>query len=105
MPNPEHLYEVVPYGLRVAGDHEHLEIEPREHEVLMKLLEFLIQDFPISRIAIEFNNLGYRTRQGVVWNAASVFELLPRLIESGPKLFTSEEWVKRRRSVFQVLQQ
>lgn len=105
MRTPEHLYEVVPFGLRVADDCVHLEQEPRENDVLMLTLEFIIQDLPLSRVAEELNKLGYRTRTSARWNAASVFELLPRLIESGPRLFTSEEWVKRRSRVFRALQQ
>ena len=32
----------------------------------------------------------------------ALFYLLPRLIEIGPKLCTSEEWVERRKHLFNV---
>jgi hypothetical protein len=32
-----------------------------------------------------------------------VFELLPRLIEAGPRIFTSEEWIERRKRLGQLL--
>jgi hypothetical protein len=105
MANEDRLLEVVPFGLKVAEDAVHLEREPREHEVLLHTLEFIVQDLPLSRVAVELNRLGYRTRRGTTWNAATVFELLPRLIETGPRMFTSEEWVRRRRSRFQSIQQ
>jgi hypothetical protein len=105
MEREQRVFEVVPYGLKVAADGVHLEREPGEHEVLMHTLEFIVQDLPLSRVAVELNRLGYRTRSGAQWNAATVFELLPRLIETGPRLFTSEEWIRRRRSLFQSIRQ
>ena len=101
----ERVYEVVPYGLKVAEDCIHLEAEPNERAVLMHTLEFIVQDMGLSQVAVELNKMGYRTREGHTWNAANVFELLPRLIETGPRLFTSEEWIRRRRSLFQSIQQ
>jgi hypothetical protein len=41
--------------------------------------------------------LDYATREGLKWNPVSVFKMLPRLIEAGPKIFSSEEWQQRRR--------
>ena len=101
----DRVYEVMPYGLRVADDCIHLEEEPTERAVLMRTLEFIVQDMGLSQVAVELNKLGYRPREGSQWNASKVFELLPRLIESGPRMFTSEEWVRRRRSLFQSIQQ
>jgi hypothetical protein len=103
--DPGRVYEIVPYGLRVADDCVHLEHEPREHDVLMTTLECIIQDFPLSKVAEELNRRGFRTRSGARWSAPTVFELLPRLIESGPRMFTSEEWIRHRRSLFHVIQQ
>lgn len=105
MHQAERVLEVVPYGLKVADDHIHLEREPREHEVLMLTLELIVQDFGLSKVAEELNLRGYLTRKGYPWNAANVFELLPRLIEAGPKIFTSEEWVRRRNSIFSSIRQ
>jgi hypothetical protein len=51
----------------------------------------------MSRVADELNRLGYRTRKAVKWTPAAVFDLLPRMIEAGPRIFTKEEWVSRKR--------
>ena len=97
--------EVVPFGLRVASDCEHLEEDRHENEVILKALELIFLDYRLSQIAVELNRLKYRTRAGTGWNAASVFELLPRLIDVGPRIFSSQEWAERRQRLFQVLQQ
>ncbi|HEY3740590.1 MAG TPA: hypothetical protein VGL53_12135 [Bryobacteraceae bacterium] len=94
----------VPYGLKVAPDAQHLEENADEHQVLMLTMELIVQDKPLSQVALELNKHGFRTRLGFAWNPASVFELLPRLIESGPRIFTSAEWVERRRSLGLALQ-
>ena len=97
--------EVVPFGLRVASDCEHLEEDRQEKEVILKALELIVLDYRLSQIAVELNRLKYRTREGTGWNAASVFELLPRLIDVGPRIFSSQEWAERRQRLFQALQQ
>jgi hypothetical protein len=53
----------------------------------------------MSGVADELNRQGFRTRKGEKWTAAAVFDLLPRMIEAGPRIFTKEEWVNRRRRV------
>lgn len=97
--------EVVPFGLRVADDCLHLVEDQQEKEVIMLALELIVQDFRLSQVAQELNRQKYRTRAGAPWNAASVFELLPRLIDVGPRIFSSQEWAERRQRLFQVLQQ
>ena len=89
----------VPFGLRVSGDCAHLEENPGEREVLLAMMELTIQDGPYSSIADELNRRGFRTREGHRWTPVSVFQMLPRLIEVGPKIFHSEEWQKRRPSI------
>jgi hypothetical protein len=86
----------VPFGLKVAGDCAHLEEDPAEREVLFAMMELTIQDGPYSSIADELNRRGFRTRDGMRWTPVSVFQMLPRLIEVGPKIFGSEEWQQRR---------
>jgi len=86
----------VPFGLRVSGDCAHLEEDPDEREILVAIMELTIQDGPYSAIADELNRRGFRTREGVRWTPVSVFQMLPRLIEVGPKIFNSEEWQRRR---------
>ena len=92
-----HAAEDVPFGLRVvANDPPHLEENPTEREVLFLMMELTIQDGPYSAIADELNRRGYRTRQGMAWTAVSVFQMLPRLIEVGPRIFATDEWQQRR---------
>jgi hypothetical protein len=97
--------EVVPFGMRVADDCIHLVEDQQEKEVIMLSLELIVQDFRLSQVAVELNRRKFRTRAGTPWNAASVFELLPRLIDVGPRIFSSQEWAERRRRLFEVLQQ
>lgn len=85
-----------PFGLRVADDCSTLEEDPSEKEVLLTMMELIIQDGPYSFIAQQLNSKGYVTRQGTKWNPVAVFEMLPRLIEAGPKIFSTEEWQRRR---------
>jgi hypothetical protein len=92
-----HAAEEVPFGLQVvADDPPHLAENPTEREVLFLMMEFTIQDGPYSVIAEELNRRGYRTRQGTAWTPVSVFQMLPRLIEVGPRIFATEEWQQRR---------
>jgi len=86
----------VPYGLRVSGDCAHLEDDPHEREVLFQIMELTIQDGPYSGIAAELNHRGFRRRDGNLWTPISVFQMLPRLIEAGPGILTSDEWRQRR---------
>jgi hypothetical protein len=85
-----------PFGLRVDTDSPTLVEDPRENEVLVAMMELMIQDGPYSFIAEELNRRGYRTRQGLKWNLVSVFEMLPRLIDAGPRILSSEDWHRRR---------
>src|ERR1700692_4694507 len=94
--------EDIPFGLRVASDCRRLEENPDEVQVLLLMLEFLVQDGPLSTAAKQINERGYRTRNGEPWTRTALFYLLPRLIEVGPRLCTSEEWVERRKHLFNV---
>ena len=84
--------EDVPYGLRIAEDGQRLEVHPRENQVLMLMMELLGQDFSYSSIVSDLNETGFRTRDGKPWTRVAVFNMMPRLIEVGPRLFASEEW-------------
>jgi len=88
-----------PYGLRVGDDCLNLEEDPNEARILVTMMELMIQDGPYSAIAQELNRRGLATREGSKWNPISVFKMLPRLIEAGPKIFSSEEWHRRRQQV------
>jgi len=90
------LTEDVPFGLRVAADCSHLEEDPTERQVLMLMMDLIVQDHPLSKVAEELNQEGFQTRQRSKWNPVAVFNMLPRLIEVGPRIFSSEEWVARK---------
>ena len=90
----------VPFGLQVAPvPPPRLEENPTEREILFLIMELTIQDGPYSAIADELNRRGYRTRHGLRWSPISVFQMLPRLIEVGPKIFATEEWQQRRQKL------
>lgn len=89
--------EEVPYGLQVGGDCVHLVDNPREREALVLMMDLIVQDHPLSHVARELNLKGYRTRDGAQWSQISVFNLMPRLVEAGPGIFSSEEWEARRK--------
>jgi hypothetical protein len=47
-------------------------------------------------VASDLNEKGFRTRSGKPWGPGSVFNMMPRLIDVGPRLFSTEEWETRR---------
>ena len=88
--------EDIPYGLRISDDCRRLEVDPIEHKVLMEIMELLVQDFSYSSIVSSLNEKGLRQRSGRPWSRVAVFNMIPRLIEVGPRFFSSDEWEKRR---------
>jgi hypothetical protein len=95
--------EDVPYGLRVSNDCKRLEENPDETQVLVAMMEQIVQDKRLSEAAVEMNRRGYRTREGGHWTPSGLFELLPRLIDVGPKIFRSDEWAMRRRALVKAV--
>src|SRR5271155_5893808 len=93
---PPSLVEA-PFGLRVAGDCEHLEQNPTEMQFLLSMMELIIQDISLVKVAEELNRKGFRTRMGAEWGPVAVFNMLPRLIELTPRIFDNEEWLERRK--------
>jgi hypothetical protein len=88
--------EDIPYGLRISDDCKRLEADPAEHQTLMLMMELLVQEFSYSSIVSDLNEKGFRMRDGQPWSRVAVFNMIPRLIEVGPRFFSSEEWEKRR---------
>jgi hypothetical protein len=84
--------EDIPYGLRISDDGRRLEVHPVENRALMLMMDLLGQDFSYSAIVSDLNEKGFRTRTGRPWTRIAVFNMMPRLIEVGPRLFASEEW-------------
>jgi hypothetical protein len=95
--------EPVPYGLKIADDCSRLEEDLQERRALILMLELIVQDRPLSFVADELNKQGFRTRHGTAWTPGSVFDMLPRLIEVGPRVFTSEEWIVKRGRLMNVV--
>ena len=95
--------EDVPFGLKISDDCTKLEENLEEREALIVMLELIIQDRPLSQVAEELNQRGLRTRHNAKWTPGAVFDMLPRLIEVGPRVFTSEEWVVRRGRLMNVV--
>ena len=50
--------EDIPYGLRISGDCQRLEVDPVENRTLMLMMELLVQDFPYSSIVSDLNEKG-----------------------------------------------
>lgn len=95
---PTHIE--VPFGLKVSNDCRYLEEDPFEMEVLTSSMELMISECPFTRIADELNRKGFRTRNGEEWTPVTVFNMLPRLIEVGPRIFPSEDWAERRKKIY-----
>jgi Recombinase len=93
---PAGIAEPVPYGLKISEDCLQLEQDVIEKEALLVMLEMIVQDKPLSEIAESLNQRGLRTRHNSRWTPGTVFDMLPRLIEVGSRVFTTEEWVARR---------
>jgi hypothetical protein len=91
--------EELPYGLQVANDCVHLVENPRERAALVVMMDLIVQDHPLSHVARQLNLQGFRTREGQAWNQVAVFNMLPRLVDVGPKIFSSSEWEARRKRV------
>ena len=86
--NPE-----VPYGLKVAADGRSLEEDPKERQALAAMLDLIVRDdVSFSQVARELNEKGFRTREGTKWTQTAVFEMLPRMVEVAPTVFSSQEW-------------
>jgi hypothetical protein len=86
------LHEV-PFGFRIAPDCVHLEDDPGEKRALTVMMEVITEDKPLSQVAAELNRRGFRTRRDAAWTPLDVFNMLPRLVETGPAIFASPEWL------------
>ncbi|MGZ7052977.1 MAG: recombinase family protein, partial [Candidatus Angelobacter sp.] len=84
-------------------DCSRLEEDPQERFVLVQMMELIVQDYSITLVASELNKRGLRTRTGGSWTPVSVFNMLPRLIEVGPHIFSSDDWEARRERLFKMV--
>lgn len=101
-PAPD-VSEEIPYGLQIADDCVHLEVNPAEREALLFMLELIVQDRGLAQVANELNQRGFRTRRGTEWTPAAVFNLLPRMIDVGPRVFSQSDWAARRQRLFRAV--
>jgi hypothetical protein len=76
---------------------------PTERQIIILALDMIVEDQPLSQAAEQLNRRGHRTRQGKNWTPTALFNLLPRMIEVGPRLFVSEEWTHRRERLPRVV--
>jgi len=96
-PSQGEFDEDIPYGLRISDDCKRLESDPVEHRVLMLMMDLVTQDFSYAEIVDRLNKEGFRMRNGQPWDRVAVFRMVPRLIEVGPRFFSSGEWAERSR--------
>jgi hypothetical protein len=92
-----------PFGTRVVPEGSALEEDPDEMQFLFSVMELIIQDISITKVAEELNRRGFQTRSGKPWGPVAIFNLLPRLVELTPRIFRSEEWVERRKHLTPVV--
>ena len=102
-PGPKGLSEEIPYGLQVAPDCQGLVENPREMEIITLAVDMVVQDCPLSRVAAELNQRGYAARSGRPWTPSELFDLLPRMIQISPRLFSTEQWTNRRQRLPRVV--
>ncbi len=96
------LKEEVPYGLQVSDDCLYLEENPAELEAMRRMLELIVADRPLSAGAEELNRHGFRQRSGAQWTQVAVFNMLPRLVEVAPRIYSSKEWSEKRHRLRKV---
>jgi hypothetical protein len=99
---PERVIEEIPYGLRVADDCSGLVESQSERQIIVTSLDMIVDDCPLSEVAAELNRRGHTTRDGKPWTPSALFTLLPRMIQVGPKVFSSEEWNRRKQRLPRV---
>ncbi len=97
------IVEDIPFGLRISVDCSRLEEDPQERAVLVQMMDLIVQDYSITLTASELNKRGLRTRTGGFWTPGSVFKMLPRLIEIGPHIFSSDDWEARRERLLKMV--
>jgi hypothetical protein len=96
------IAQETPFGSRVVPEGSRYEEDPDEMQFLFAVMELIIQDISITKVAEELNRRGFHTRSGNPWGPVAIFNLLPRLVELTPRIFRSEEWVERRKNLSPV---
>ena len=99
----ERVVEEIPFGLKVAEDCSGLVENPFERQIIITALDMIVEDCPLSQVADELNRRGLHTRDGKAWTPSALFVLLPRMIQVGPRVFSSDEWTARRQRLPRVV--
>ena len=99
---PERVIEEIPYGLRVSDDCSGLVESQSERQIIITSLDMIVDDCPLSEVAAELNRRGHTTREGKPWTPSALFTLLPRMIQVGPRVFSTEEWSRRKQRLPRV---
>ena len=97
------VVEEIPFGLRVSDDCSGLVESESERQIIITALDMIVEDRPLSQVAEELNRRGHQTRDGRPWTPSALFTLLPRMIQIGPRVFTSDEWVTRKQRLPRVV--
>uniref|UniRef100_Q02B81 Recombinase domain-containing protein n=1 Tax=Solibacter usitatus (strain Ellin6076) TaxID=234267 RepID=Q02B81_SOLUE len=97
------VVEEIPFGLRVSDDCSGLVESETERQIIITALDMIVEDRPLSHVAEELNRRGHTTREGKEWTPSALFTLLPRMIQIGPRVFTSDEWVTRKQRLPRVV--
>jgi len=97
------VIEEIPFVLKVADDCSGLVENPFEKQIIITALDMIVEDCPLSQIADELNRRGFKLRDGKPWTPSALFVLLPRMIQVGPRVFTSDEWTTRRQRLPRVV--
>ncbi|HXW18127.1 MAG TPA: recombinase family protein [Candidatus Acidoferrales bacterium] len=85
----------IPFGLRIAADCTRLEENPAEMRILFVMMEMVVQDASLTRMADELNRRGYKTRDASDWTPLKVYNVFPRLVEVSPRIFSDQAWTSR----------
>jgi DNA invertase Pin-like site-specific DNA recombinase len=75
----------VPYGFQLQADGIHLEPNPVEHPVLLRILELRLAGLGGRRIAAALTSEGHKPR-GAAWNPGNLQTLADRLLAEGVEL-------------------
>jgi hypothetical protein len=102
-PEPPVWSEDIPFGMQVSADGARLVENPSETETMILALDMIVDDCPLSQVSNEMNRRGSRMRDGKPWTPTALFTLLPRMIQMGPRVFSSEQWMTRRQKLQRVV--
>ncbi len=94
---PKPFRQTPPFGQRVAHDALVIEDDPIEHEVLQEILALVIEDgMSFGAAAATLNERGHTLRDGNPWTQTAIFELMPRIVETAPRIMADPGWADRR---------